>query len=319
MAVSIIPITKKVLGTDKTPSHCEPVTLLGLHVLNEGTYLPRITANAPRFSYQPSVQGRMGVFAVTAGSITRSWILLLPESGVPTRVMIGILPAIGQAADYYIKLDGGNPTSERLIRDAAALINGVDPFTGDMRDGKVQSCYGSQVLSSSRPMALLVPVRTLAAGGKGKGVDPELGPFANDGQVIEETINGIIAATGNAWKADAVEAFTHSNGVVTFVKFLQAIAGRFPVRCAISLDPAKAQSVDSSLANRVVQHLSGQTGGIVGGRAVGNFEFWPLQRWKNDPQQAHVMRLFHGDLFNYLHNYAFPRHLLRFSLQTTQE
>lgn len=314
MAVSITPITDKVMGADRTPSHCELVTVLGLNVINEATFLPRVPSNTPFFYYQPSMAGRMGVFAVTAGAITRSWVLLLPEGGIPDRVMIGILPSIGQAADYYAKRDGGNPLSVPLIRDLIALVNGMDPYTLDMRDGKVQACYGPQVLGSSRPMALLIPVRTLGGGG---GIDPELGPFASDGQVIADTINGIAAATGGAFRPGAIEAFTHSNGIVTFNVFLKAIYGRFSIRTAIALDPARAESIDSTLASTVCQHLSGQTGGIVNGRPVGNFEYWPFDRWKNEPDRDHAMRMFHGDLFDYLHNNAFPRYLLRFSIQVT--
>jgi hypothetical protein len=314
VTVSINPITDKVIGADTTPSHCGPVTLLGLNVINEASFLPRIATNTPTFSYQPSLTGRMGVFAATTGSITRAWILLLPESAVPDRVMIGILPSIGQAADYYLKLQGGNPLSVPLIRDVVALINGMDPLTLDMRDGKVQACYGSQVLGSDRTMALLIPVRTLGGGG---GIDPELGPFASDAQVIADTVSGIVAATQGAFQARFIEAFTHSNGIVTFNAFLRAISGRFPVRTAITLDPASAQSVDSALAGELQQNLSGQTGGIINGRPVGNFEYWPFGRWKNEPQRDHVMRLFHNDLFDYLHNYAFPRYLLRCSIQLT--
>lgn len=314
MAVSITPITDKVIGSDKTTAHCEPVILLGLSIIDEASFLPRVPANTPTFYYQPSLNGRMGVFAVTAGSVTRAWVLLLPETGVPDRVMIGILPSIGQVPDYYAARDGNNPLSVPLIRDLVALVNGMDPFTLDMRDGKVQACYGSQVLGSSRPMALLIPVRTLGGGG---GADPELGPFASDGQVIADTINGIAAATGGAFQPKAIEAFTHSNGIASFNTFLQAISGRFVIRTAITLDPAGAQSVNSAVASTLCQHLSGQTGGIVNGRPAGNFEFWPFDRWKNEPDRDHTMRMFHNNLFDYLHNYAFPRYLLRFSIQVT--
>ena len=176
----------------------------------------------------------MGVFAVTAGNITRTWILLLPEAGVPDRVMIGILPSIGQAADYYRPLDGNNPVSVPLIRDAVALINGMDPWSGDMRAGKVQACYGSQVLGSDRPMALMIPVRTLGGGG---GTDPELGPFASDGQVLTDTISAIAGATQGAFQANSLEAFTHSNGIVTFNAFLRAIAGRLERSRGIFVGP----------------------------------------------------------------------------------
>jgi hypothetical protein len=312
MAVSITPITDNVLGADRTPSHCNPIMCLGLGIINEASFLPRVPSNTPSFSYQPSLNARMGVFAATARGVTRSWILLLPETGSPDRVMVGITPSIGQAADYYGKRDGGNPLSVPLILDFAALVAGMDPTTLDMREGKVQACYGSQILGSSRPMAMLLPVRTLGGGG---GSDPELGPFASDGQVIMETLQGIAAASQGAFQPNAVEAFTHSNGIVSFLTFLRALSGRIPVRTAISLDPAGAQSIASGLATTLMQNLSGQTGGIVRGRPAGNFEFWPFDRWKNEPQRDHIMGMVHNDLFEYLHNYAFPRYLLRFSIQ----
>ncbi|HEX2891362.1 hypothetical protein [Vineibacter terrae] len=314
MTVTVTPMTSQVLGADTTPSHCQPITLLGLDVISEATFLPRVAANAPQFSYQPSCNGRMGVFAASTGSITRAWILLLPESGTPDRVMFAILPSIGQAADYYGRLHAGDPLSVPLIRDAAALVAGMDPFSLDMRRGKVQACYGSQVLGSGRPMALLVPVRAFATGRSG---DPELGPFASDGQVIADTVAAIATATGGAFRADAVEGFTHSNGIDAFNMFLQAIRGRFTVRNAFALDPAHAQPIASGVATSVLQHISGQTGGIAHGRPVGNFEYWPMPRWRNDPQQQHVMQLARGSQFQYLHNYAFPRYLLRFSIQMT--
>jgi hypothetical protein len=67
----------------------------------------------------------------------------------------------------------------------------------------------------------------------------------------------------------------------------------------------------------VCQHLSGQTGGIVNDRPVGNFEYWPFDRWKDDPDREHKMRMFRHGIYDYLHNYAFPRCLLRFSIQVT--
>jgi hypothetical protein len=257
----------------------------------------------------------MGVFAATAGSITRAWILLLPETGTPDRVMVGILPSIGQNAGYYAQRDGNNPLSVRLIGDAVALISGMDPSTGDDREGKVKgACFGSQVLGSDRPMALLIPVRTLGGGG---AVDPELGPFASDGQVIVDTISAIADATQGSFRFNSVEAFTWSNGIITFNAFLRALAGRLNIREAYSLDPAHAQPVVNGIAADVFQHLRGQTGGIVFGRPVGNFEFWPFERWRNEPQRDLMIRMLHGSQFDYLHNYAFPRYLLRFSIQMT--
>src|ERR1051326_3382946 len=185
MAVSLTPITEQVIGFDAMASHCMPVVLLPLHVIDEATFLPA-SSNAPSFLLQQPQHGRMGVFAVTAGSVTRAWILLLPQSGTPNRIMIGILPPIAQHGTeaYYQALGAANPLSLPLIRDAVALITGMDPVTNAFRAGLVQACYGSQILGSRRPMALLVPVRALTGGG---GEDPQLGPFASGGQVLGDT------------------------------------------------------------------------------------------------------------------------------------
>ena len=316
MAVTVNAMTDQVMGSDGVASHCVPVTLLGLNIINEGSFLPRVPANAPTFSYQPSLKGRMGIFAVTTGDVTRAWIVLLPESGVPDCAMVAIPPSIGQAADYYARLGASNPLSVPLIRDYVALINGMDPMQMDLRAGKVQACYGSQILGSTRPMALLFPVRALRNAG---GPDGELGPFVSDGAVITDTINGLASATGGAFRPSLLEGFTHSNGIGTFNTFLQAISGRFSVRNAFALDPARAEPITTGIASNVLQHLSGQTGGIVNGRPVGNFEFWPFERWKNEPDRDKAMRAFHGSQFDYLHNWVFPRHLLRFSIQMSMD
>jgi len=317
MPVTVRPITDQVVGADKTPSHCEPVFLLGLNIIDEATFLPRTPAAAPLFLYQPSMKARVGVFAATAGNVTRAWILLLPETGITDRIMIGIPPSIGQgqeAADYYAALGASNPLSPPLIRDYLALINGIDPYSGDTRDGKVQACYGSQVMGGGRTMALLMPVRALLNAG---GADGELGPFADDGDVIADTVNAIAAATQGAFTPRNVEVFTHSNGIVACNAFLRAVQGTLPLRVAIALDPASAQSLDRTTVGELMQNLSGQTGGIVNGRPTGNFEYWPFERWKNEPDRASTMRSFHNDLFQYLHNYAFPRYLLRLSIRVT--
>src|SRR5580698_2728770 len=108
VAVTVNAMTDQVMGSDGVASHCVPVTLLGLNIINEGSFLPRVPTNAPTFSYQPSLKGRMGIFAVTTGDVTRAWIVLLPESGVPDRAMVAISPSIGQAADYYAHLGASN-------------------------------------------------------------------------------------------------------------------------------------------------------------------------------------------------------------------
>lgn len=315
MALTIRPITDLAIGADKSPSHCEPITLLGLNVIDEATFRPRVPTAAPNFTYQPSQGGRMGVFAVTtADSVTRAWILLLPEKGSPDRVMIAFPPRIGQAGDYYTNLGASDPLSLPLIRDYMALIAGIDPYSGDMRNGTVQACYGSQVLGGGRSMAFLFPVRALRKGGH---TDEELGPFSDDAAVLADTINGIATATQGSFSPANVETFTHSNGIAFFNPFLRALNSKFSVRLAIALDPVNAQTIDTKATAAVMQHLSGQTGGIVNGKPTGNFEYWPFERWKNEPDRDAKMKGWHNNYFTYLHNYAFPRYLLRLSIRVT--
>jgi hypothetical protein len=164
-------------------------------------------------------------------------------------------------------------------------------------------------------MALLVPVRVLTPTKENR--DAEMGPFAYDGEVIADTLTGIAAATGDGFSTDIVEAFTHSNGIQAFNAVLKSVAGKLNVRYAYGLDPAQASPIRASEGTNVRQYLSGQTGGLVNGKPAGNFEYMPIGRWQNEPQREHVMRMWNNDLFTYLHNYAFPRYLLRFSLETT--
>jgi len=135
--------------------------------------------------------------------------------------------------------------------------------------------------------------------------------------MIVDTISARADATQRAFQANSVEVVTHSNGIVTFNAVLEAFSGRLVVTTPFALDCARAQPVNLGLEGTVWQNLSGQTGGIGDGRSVGNFEARSSDRWKNEPQRDHVMRMFHNDLFDCPHNYAFPRHLLRFSIQIT--
>jgi hypothetical protein len=197
----------------------------------------------PRFLSVQGLQGSIGIFAVEArGGVTRAVICALPATGSADRVMVGILPSFGQAWDYYSKLDGTNPLLGALIRDTLALI------TGDDRDGKVDACYGTQVLTSDRPMALLIPVRVLAAATGNR--DSELGPFLYDGEVIADTLRGIAAATNASFSTEVVEAFTHGNGIIYSIVYTIT---HFRATCCVSASrrPWHEKALDTILAEPV--------------------------------------------------------------------
>lgn len=301
--VNVLPITQAVLRRDEPGTHCVSGPLLGTDILDPTTLVPHRPGNHPRFLPFGSLMGRVGIFSATEGAVTRSFILLLPAQGQAERVLVCVPPAIGQASNYYLPLDGRNPISVPLIWDAVALVTGVP------RDGKAQPIYGMQVLTAGRPRALLMPVRVLAAR------DQELGPFLDDARLLASAIQGIATACGQGFNPNDIEVFTHSNGIQDCNRLIMAcVRAGLRLRHGIALDPFGAQRLATSPGMEVRQYLSGQTGGIVNNRPVGNFTYLPYDRWEHEPHRARVMRSFHNSIYDYLHNYAFPKYLLRLAL-----
>lgn len=310
MAVKVWPITNDVLGGGADPTtHCISRKFASLDAIDIGSLRKGDVTNVVRFVSLPAPDARMGIFAVEARGVTRSFVLALPATGTTDRVMVAMPPAISQNIVYYMRMRGGDPRSPDLIRDAIALVS------GDKRAGRVKPAYGTQVLTSKRPMALLFPVRALSAG---SGVDPELGPFVSDGDVIVETLRGIGEATGSAFAPDKVEVFCHSNGVGAFNSFVKAITGKLNLRCVYGLDPPRAATLAAKEPVEIRYYRSGHTGGVVNGRPVGNAELMSMPRWANEPTQQVALPLLHNSEWGYLHSYAFPRYLLRLGIQDTK-
>lgn len=301
--VTVTPITQAILGRADAGT-CALGQMRDSDCIALGTFIPHDLRNRPRFQPLPGLPARMGVFAATEGSITRSFILTLPETGTADRVLFFVPPAIGQASDYYLERGGRNPQSRALILDSVGLIS------GDPRDGKVNPFYGTQVLRAGRPRAFIMPVRVLAAR------DEELGPFGYQGALFRDTLRAIATASGNLFDPNQIELVTHSNGTQDCNRLIRACnAAGVGIRAGIALDPFGAVPLVASPLMVVRQYLSGHTGGIVNGRPVGNFIFMPQERWQHEPERARVMRSFHNSVYDYLHNYTFPKYLLKAALE----
>ena len=302
--MNVTPITRPVLGGDDPLTHCVTLQLAASDAVVESSLIARHGHAHLQFVALPGVAARVGVFAVTIGPVTRSFILLLPAVARPQRVLFAILPAIDQASDYYLRLHGHDPRSPELIRDTLAMFNGDD------RLGKVNPSYGTQIMTAGRPRAVLVPVRILTRR------DEELGVFVAKAPAMGDAARAIAAATGGAFDAEEFEVLTHSNGVMECNRFLASARGAgIDIRHGISLDPYHAIPLVRPPMMVARQYLSGHTGGISHGRPHGDFTYLPFDCWRQEPERARVMARWRSE-FDHLHNYAFPKYLLRAALRS---
>lgn len=285
--ITVLPITKLVDGRDPV-NGLVPTSIPQIDIVDVASFRAGDAGNKPRFTVSPAKQARIGVFACSKGTATRAAVLLLPATGTPDRVLIGITHGFGQNAQYYGNLGWSDPLSVPLIQDVARRF--------------VIARWGAQMLASRKQMALVMPVRARGAGG-------ELGPFGSDGEFVKQALNSIALATGGAFRPATVEAFTFSSGIHELTAFLGNARGQLSIGAVYNLDPAGAHSAPDVRGASRKQFLSGQTGGPKAG-----FEYLPESRWENEPY-------FHNrsgaDLFNYLHNHCLPKYCLHLGIQLT--
>lgn len=282
--ISVRPITKQILGVDTTNNLIQQY-IPPVNVIDVPTFRAGDQNNVFKFTATPLRTARLGIFAARKDtSPERAIILVLPGSGVPERVIIGISHRFSQAVGYYDALGWGDPLSPPLINDV--LLR------------HVIKRWAAQVLSTRYPTALLHIVRA-----KGN----ELGPFAADGAFVRGVLEALVDLTANAFSFQRVEAFTYSNGIDDFNPFLQAINGHLAVAAVYNQDPAKAGQAARLPGVVVKQFLSGQTGGPAPG-----FEFMPVNRWQNELffYQSKVL----GPLV-YLHGHCMPQYTLHLGMQ----
>ena len=196
--ISVWPITREIEGSEG-PNHCVPVTTRPHPLISVPTFRAGDATNQFDFFPLGPQSARIGTFAIRKGHVVRAFILFLPESGTPDRILIGINNTLHQGDNirnihYYQNLGWGNPLSRPLIMD--------------LRTDFVLNRYGPQVLGGRKVMALLMPVRNQG----------ELGPFPDDGHLWKEALDSLLILTG-AFTVGHVEAFSFSSGIYDLIRF----------------------------------------------------------------------------------------------------
>lgn len=288
---AVRPINQAMLGTPGTNNLVEQF-LPSIGLIAESTFRAGVASNAFDFrSSAPSV-GRLGIFAAKKGEVERAVILLLPRTGTPKGVLICITQGFAQSWKTLEPMGWSDPLSPVLIQ--FCLLK------------HVINRWGAQTMASRKELAFLYIVRA-----KGK----ELGPFANDGPFVRQTLTELVALTNGAFSFDTVEAFTFSSGISDFNPFVSSLNGILNVRAVYNIDPASALGAVQPPGAVRKQYLSGQTGGPKGG-----FEFLPIQRWSKEFSYPIRETFVKPDSpswpFNYLHNHCMPMYVLHLALQT---
>jgi hypothetical protein len=283
------PITKEIFG-GAGPDHLRAESCAGTFIIDVASFRTGDLKNAPTFSVNPVKQARLGVFACRKDKVERAAILLLPATGVPDRVIIGITHRFSPQTKFFDRLGWANPLSRDLIQDVTkrfALFR-----------------WGSQILESKKKTsAMLLFVRA-------KG--DELGPFGSDGKFVKHVLTAISGLTNDAFVPRNVEAFTFSSGITDLNRFLAATAGVLNMVAIYNQDPAPTASPQNARGAVVRQFASG----IIGPFAPG-FEPLPLARWVKEPffARRQALPLFRNNDALYLHDHCIGDYTLFLGIQ----
>jgi hypothetical protein len=285
--VTVYSITQTILGMPPTNGLIQQI-FPAVQLIDVPTFQPGNASNAFLFTGVAMATARLGIFAAQkASSAQRAVILVLPGSGVPDRVVIGITHGFGQNADYYGQLGWEDPLSPLLIDDVLLRF--------------VIKRWGPQVLAVSPPAAFVLIVRAVPSGGS------ELGPFAADGGFVREVLTQMSAITQGAFAVKHVEAFTYSSGIHDFNKFVPSLIGHLTVEAVHNIDPTHGIPTGPPPGAKLRQFLSGHT---TGGAPRPGFEFMRYQRWKNEPFFAIAPK----NDFAYMHNFVLPQYTLHLGM-----
>jgi hypothetical protein len=250
--------------------------------MNLSTFRTGDFKNTPTFIDNSAKKARIGVFACKKDKVERAAILLLPETGVPDRLIVGITHTFKPQTKFFDRLGFANPLSPALIKDVARRF--------------VLFRWGAQILESNKrgKMALLLPVRA-------KG--DELGPFANDGKFVKHVLTAIAGLTNGAFVPRHIEAFTFSSGITDL--------NRLNIEAIYNQDPAPLISARRVRGAVRRQFASGVTGPFVPG-----FEPLPLARWKNELLFSPLKRPGVNDSL-YLHDNCIALYTLFLGIETS--
>ena len=139
--VSVWPVTQAIFGTDSA-SHLVGASVPAIDHIDVPTFRHGDTGNAPRFSAQPSVNARVGVFACSNGPLTRAVLVLVPGTGIPDAVLVGVTHGFGQNSAYYGRLGWSDPLSPPLILDHAKAFLRSETTTATVSIAKMVMSFG---------------------------------------------------------------------------------------------------------------------------------------------------------------------------------
>jgi len=249
-----------------------------------------------QFRDVPNNIGRIGIFAAKKGASERAVILVVPKGATPDSVLAVISTRFSQNADFFQKIGGGDPLSPKVI---LFLLN------SHLKDNHG---WASQMLASSKQMAVVYIVRSLASKTSG-----ELGPFATDGAFFRQCLVQMKALTNNSFSFGSLTAMSFSLGIADLNPFVGAISKHLKVARVINLDPQHAIHALRPKGAAAVEFLSGETGVGPG------FELLPEPRWVNEElfkakKASGAFKTKQGRLI-YFHDRCIANYTLRLALE----
>jgi hypothetical protein len=272
-------ITREVFGVDQLTFATGVAPAVEM-----ASFRPGDQSNAFAFTMPAGRNVGLRLFALKYHSVERACWLMLPLAQNVNGVMVVISHGFGQNHAYYSAKGYANPFSKPLLED--------------VRDRFILWRWGRQVANARPDMALVMPVRSHAAGG-------ELGPFVGSRGVGASFVTTMLIQAGFASALRSVNVVTFSSGIYDANAFIQSGGHGLSFDRMINQDPANGAWITG--ANRR-QFLSGWT---TGGPRPG-FEFLPEARWANDPWFDRMKTSLGRE---YLHTWALPEYTLAMALK----
>lgn len=276
------PVTAEVLGGDSSP--WRSFKTFDSHVIDRATYNPANVAELLNFRPAPGKPVQLAVYAAKLGAVERAFLLMVPPGGQARNLLIVLSHSFGQNDAHYSGLGYSNPLSPKLIEF--------------VRDQFILNRWGAQLMAARSDYALLMPVRAKAGAKVG-----ELGPFVEQAGVGAKVVQKLLGMTDGAFGLDRVALVTFSNGIAAANQFI-AVGGKgLPIHWGVNQDPNGGTPLSAAFPGKK-QYLSGFT---TQGQPKPGFEFLPMPRWKNEPNNG---KLFPKDAFNYMHTWCIPHYTL---------
>jgi hypothetical protein len=288
--ITVRPITASIYGA-ADGNGLRPATLPAHKVVAPSSLRRGDPSDVLDFIPGREARARLGVFAAKQDGVERAALLLVPPSGAPERVLVGITYVFAQSAhnlEVFEGLGWSNPLSPALIKWAA------NQFLGEH--------WGRQMMASGKSMAMLLPIRA-----KGHG---ELGPFAH--AAFLKKVLHLIAAQTEAFAPQTVEMFSFSSGISALNGLLPGMRGN--LAAVYNIDPSGGTAAAVPHGIKAWQVLSGFT---THGKGRAGFEFLGEKRWAHEDKfsvRNDKSEFPWGLSSGYLHNYVMPYYCLHLGM-----